>query len=173
MFFLFEISASNFSGRQIGRIAKRQTLTWWIEFCGWCPYKQRKNLGAEQKRRETQQKDVVNFRNLKKSKKYYSWETEIHFYLWRKHVTKRLSYHPGYQVLYCGGERQRAGECVKIPCTTCTMSFHQRVERFQKEWTYWHSPNRCSRVCFDSHTWQQSLSVILALKSLSQVYLMW
>ena len=78
MFFLFESSVSNFSGRQIGRTAKRQTLTWWIEFCGWCPYKQRKKLGAERKRRETQQKDVVNFRNLKKKIKILqlrNWNT--------------------------------------------------------------------------------------------------
>ena len=48
------------------------------------------------------------------------------------------------------------------------LSFHQEVKRFQKEWTCWRSTNRCSRVCFDSHTWQESLSVILALKSLSR-----
>ena len=28
------------------------------------------------------------------------------------------------------------------------LSFHQEVKRFQKEWTCWHSTNRCSTVCF-------------------------
>ena len=31
------------------------------------------------------------------------------------------------------------------------LSFHQEVKRFQKEWTCWHSTNRCSKVCFNSH----------------------
>ena len=38
------------------------------------------------------------------------------------------------------------------------LSFHQEVKRFRKEWTCWHSTNRRSTVCFDSHTWQESLS---------------
>ena len=47
------------------------------------------------------------------------------------------------------------------------LSFHQEVKRFQREWTCWHSTNRCSTVYFNLHTWQESLSLILALKSLS------
>ena len=47
-----------------------------------------------QKRRREFQESALN---LSISLKYYSWETAIHFYLLRKHVTGRLSYHTGYR----------------------------------------------------------------------------
>ena len=50
------------------------------------------------------------------------------------------------------------------------LSFHQEVKRFQKERICWHSTNQCYRLHFDSHTWQESLSVILTLKRFLRVY---
>ena len=50
------------------------------------------------------------------------------------------------------------------------LAFHQEVKRFQKERICWHSTNQCCRVYFDSHTWQESLSVILTLKRFLRVY---
>ena len=50
------------------------------------------------------------------------------------------------------------------------LAFHQEVKRFQKERICWHSTNQCNRVYFDSHTWQESVSVILTLKRFLRVY---